>query len=172
MYARNNDARRDCREICPPENYSGNAFPDRSRCDETDAAPEMKTDNCKPENPPECPPPPNEKMCGNFGSDEFARECHPDECRKDQPPPCQDDRNNVCDDRRKPEPPCPPRKNDGLLDRLFGRFKGMRKEDLLIIGLVLFLILGNNDENEHPCDDDGQDNNDILLILALILLLS
>ena len=50
--------------------------------------------------------------------------------------------------------------------------KGFRKEDLLLIGLVMFLILGDNDECEKPCDDDRQDNSDLLLILALILLLS
>ena len=59
-----------------------------------------------------------------------------------------------------------------MISRLFGRFKGFRKEDLLLIGLVMFLILGDNDEYEKPCDDDRQDNSDLLLILALILLLS
>ena len=59
-----------------------------------------------------------------------------------------------------------------MISRLFGRFKGFRKEDLLLIGLVMFLILGDNDECDKPCDDDRQDNSDLLLILALILLLS
>ena len=59
-----------------------------------------------------------------------------------------------------------------MISRLFGRFKGFRKEDLLLIGLVMFLILGDNDECEKQCDDDRQDNSDLLLILALILLLS
>lgn len=163
MYARSNDARRDCREICPPENYSGNAFPERG----CDCETEDKIDDCRPENNPnQPPPPPPEKMCGNFGSDKCEPDCRREDfCQEKPPQPCQDD-------RKRPEPPCPPPKSEGLIDRLFGKFKGFHKEDLLLIGLVLFLILSNNDENDKPCDDDRQDNSDLLLILALILLLS
>lgn len=170
MYTRNNDARRDCRDICPPENYSGSAFPERG----CDCEAEVKIDNCQHENnPSQPPPPPSEKMCGNFGSDKCETDCrHEEFCQEKQPPPCPEDRRPLCDDQKRPAQPCPPPRNDGLISRLFGRFKGFRKEDLLLIGLVMFLILGDNDECEKPCDDDRQDNSDLLLILALILLLS
>lgn len=160
MYARNVDERYDNRRIVPPDNYSGNAFPDRP-----------STEFCvaKEERPLPQPPP---TEC----------ECDKNEIRPPQPPNFPEENCAEClkraDDRcheprgEKKHDDCQKKVKGGLLGKLFGGGKGIDIEQIIIIVLIIFFIFSKKDEEKDECDDDKDDNTDLIIILGLILLLS
>ena len=157
MYARSVDERYDNCKIIPPDNYSGNAFPDRSTSNfpnDTTCPPQPAEESrCeKNEFPPPTPPEKIDEDCKN--------------CLKFADEKCPESRGE------KKRDDCHHKEKGGLLGRLFGGGKGIGTEELVIIGLVIFLIFSKKDEENDDCDDEKDDNIDLIIILGLILLLS